>query len=772
LSWTLALVALAGPPVAVAAQTAAARTDAVSRAEAASGGQATSPEPTGPTQRPGRVATLTTDASGKLTVRAVRLRAPLRVDGRLDEAIYDEVPALSDFIQVDPNPGAPASEKTEVWLLFDRDHVYIVARCYESQPERMGQSELRRDNSNIFQNDNFSWLFDTFHDGRNGILFEVTVAGGRADAQVTNERQMNTDWNPVWNVKTGSFEGGWTMEAALPFKSMRYLPGTRQVWGFQARRQNKWKNEYSFLTPVPAAAGGGALMRSSLAATLVGIEAPPPARNLEIKPYSVGDLRNDRVSAPRVNNHVGGDAGVDIKYGVRQGLTLDLTYNPDFAQADADEQQVNLSRFTLFFPEKREFFLENQGLFGFGGAATTSAAATSDTPVLFYSRRIGLSQGGEIPLTGGGRLTGRMGAYSIGLIDVRTKEVESAAGRITRPTNFGVVRLRRDVFRRSSIGIIATERSHRDAGAGSNQAYGADGTFGVTNELFINTFVARTQTDGVTTDDLSYRGRLDYEGDRYGVQLERLMVGDNFSPEVGFARRDNMLKDFVQLRFSPRPRITRIRKFYGHTAFTHVDNRSGRLETRTLDGQFEIQFQNSDRFIGGYTDSFEYLPRPFLIATGVVLPVAEYRFGTARVGFNFGKQRRISGNFLAERGTFYNGQRTALTVTQGRLSLTSRFTVEPTLTLNDVELRQGAFTQVLFGSRVSYAASPLAFVSALIQYNSSTRSVATNARLRWEYQPGSEVFVVYNEQRGTLALGFPELANRSVIVKVNRLFRF
>jgi hypothetical protein len=713
------------------------------------------------------------DSAGRITVRSTRLSAPLKVDGRLDDAIYEEVPAISDFIQVDPNPGAPASERTEVWLFFDRDNVYIVARCYESQPERMGQSELRRDNSNIFQNDNFAWLLDTFHDGRNGILFEVTVAGGRVDAQITNERQLNSDWNPVWNVKTAAFDGGWTMEAALPFKSIRYPSGASQVWGFQARRQNKWKNEYSFLSPVPTSGGGGALMRASLAATLVGIEAPPPARNLEIKPYTVGDFRSDVVSTPRVTNQLGGDAGVDVKYGVRQSLTLDLTYNPDFAQADADEQQVNLSRFSLFFPEKREFFLENQGLFAFGGATTTTSAATSDTPVLFYSRRIGLSQGSEVPLAGGGRLTGRVGRYTIGLIDARTRDVEATATQAaTRPTNFGVVRLRRDVFRRSAVGLMVTERSHRDNGRGANQAFGVDGTFGLQDELFINTYVAKTQTTGVSNDDMSYRGRLDYEGDRYGLQLERLMVGDNFAPEVGFSRRDNMLKDFVQLRFSPRPKIRRIRKFYGHTAFTHIDNRSGRLETRSLDGQFEVQFQNSDKFIAGYIDSFEYLPRPFTIAPGIVLPIAEYRYGTSRVGFNFGKQRRISGNVLAERGTFYNGRRTALTVAQGRMSLSSRFTFEPTLTLNDVELQQGSFTQVLFGSRVSYAVSPLAFMSTLIQYNSTTRTVSTNARVRWEYQPGSELFVVYNEQRDTFASGFPEIANRSVILKINRLFRF
>jgi hypothetical protein len=721
-------------------------------------------------QETGREPLYRRDDTGRVTVRATRLTTPLQIDGKLDEAVYSQIPPITDFIQNDPREGAPASEKTEMWLFYDKDNVYVVAKCWESQPEKMGASELRRDNSNIFQNDNFAWMFDTFHDRQNGIIFEVTVAGGRVDAQVTNERQLNTDWNPVWNTKTGKFDGGWVVEASLPFKSIRYPSGTGQIWGFQARRQNKWKNEFSFISPVPASTASG-LMRVSLAATLVGLEAPPPARNLEIKPYVTSRLKSDLTAKTPVWNAVDGDVGVDVKYGVTQSLTLDLTYNPDFAQADADEQQVNLTRFSLFFPEKREFFLENQGLFSFGGAATSgTSAAASDTPVLFYSRRIGLTQGREVPLIGGGRLTGRVGKYSVGLIDVRT---DSVAGTSFTPTNFGVFRVKRDVLRRSSIGAVFTERSVRESAAGANQAFGVDGAFTLQDDLVVNTYLARTQTDGVAGDDASYRAQLDYEGDRYGLQVERLMVGDNFLPDVGFARRDNMAKNFAFVRFSPRTkRFTRVRKFYLHGALSRIANRKDQLETRGLDSEFEIQFQNSDKFIAGYTDTLEFLPRPFDIAAGVRLPVGEYRYGSGRVGFNFGKQRKISGNMLAERGSFYDGDKTAFSVAQGLVALTSRFTIEPTLTLNRVTLREGAFTQTLVGSRVSFAATPLAFASALVQYNASTHAVSTNARLRWEYRPGSELFVVYNETRDTLVPSFPDLASRSVILKVNRLFRF
>ena len=221
------------------------------------------------------------DAAGRATVRAVRLTEPLQVDGRLEEAIYSSVPSISEFIQNDPQEGQPATEKTEVWLFYDHDAVYVSARCWETHPERMVANDMRRDGGNIIQNDNFAFAFDTFLDRRNAVYFEVTPVGGREDGQVTNERQLNKDWNPVWDVAVGRFEGGWTVETAVPFKSIRYRPGRIQVWGLQIRRISKWKNESSHLVPIPAALPLLGLFRMSLAATLVGIEAPPPAKNLK-----------------------------------------------------------------------------------------------------------------------------------------------------------------------------------------------------------------------------------------------------------------------------------------------------------------------------------------------------------------------------------------------------------------------------------------------------------------------------------------------------------
>jgi hypothetical protein len=725
------------------------------------------------------------DGSGRATLRATRVTTPIRVDGQLDEAIYQTVPPISGFIQNDPHEGDAATEKTDVWILFDGDNVYVTARCWETHPERMVANEMRRDSPNIVQNDAFAFSFDTFYDRRNAVLFEVNAIGGRIDAQVTNERQVNMDWNPIWDFHVGRFEGGWTLETAIPFKSLRYRPGRAQVWGFNARRTNRWKNEVSYLTRIPASLTLRGHFQASLMAAVVGLEAPSTSRNLEIKPYGISQLTADRTTTPAVADHVDANWGLDVKYGVTRGLTADFTYNTDFAQVEADEQQVNLTRFSLLFPEKREFFLENQGIFAFGGTLGIGGGGgggggqgggggaggnSSDTPLLFYSRRIGLSNLRPVPINGGGRLTGRVDRYSVGVLNIQSGR-EPITGMPS--SNFSVARLKRDILRKSSIGAIFTGRSVSENGVGSNQAYGFDGAFSFYDNLSINTYWAKTRSDGVAGGDTSYRGQLDYGGDRYGVQLERLAVGDQFNPEVGFVRRHDMLRNFGLLRFSPRPHSNRrIRRFSWTGSFTHIENGAGRVETRDWQGEFAIEFQNSDRVSVDHSDVYEFLPVPFEIASGITLPVQGYQYASTRSTFTLGQQRRIAGNFSVEHGTFYSGHKTTVSWSRGRVNMTPQLSVEPRISVDRVDLAEGSFTTRLVGSRVVYTVTPMMFISTLVQYNSATNVLAANVRLRWEYRPGSELFIVWNEQRDTLSTTFPELANRAFVVKINRLFRF
>ena len=732
-------------------------------------------------------AVIARDAAGRVTVRAVRIATPLDIDGRLDEAVYARVPAMSGFIQTDPDEGAPATEKTEIWLLFDDDNVYVVGRCWETEPERLMANEMRRDNPAIVRNDNLAWSFDTFHDRRNGVIFEVNPIGGRLDGEITNEERANIDWNPVWDVAAGLFEQGYVVEAAIPFKSLRYRPGREQTWGFQVRRRNRWKNELSYLAPIPAAWGERGHFRMSLSATVVGLEAPPGSRSIEIKPYAIADLTSDATAATPVSNALGADAGIDVKYGITQNLTADVTVNTDFAQVEADEQQINLTRFSLFFPEKREFFLENQGLFTFGGAGAGPFGA-GDTPVLFYSRRIGLdaATGREIPIDVGGRMTGRVGAFSVGLLNIRTGDAPEAAA---RATNFSVVRLKRDLLRRSSVGAIFTRRSVSSHGPGASETYGVDGTFAFYDALSINTYWARTRTPDsrllatpspdAAPDDVSYRAQLNYAGDRYGVELEHLVVGTDFNPEVGFLRREDFARSYGLFRFSPRPQaLAAIRKLIWEGRFDYITDRRGVLETRQAFGQFGIEFENSDRLTFDYTRNYEYLDRPFRIARDVAIPVGGYRFQDLLVSFELGRQRRFSGLVSAQHGGFFGGTKTSLGfglgggISSGRLEITRQLSFEPGLSINRIALPQGRFTTNLVTTRTTYTVTPLMFFSALVQYNSANASLGANLRFRWEYQPGSELFVVYNEQRDTLVPRFPGLENRAVVVKINRLFRF
>jgi hypothetical protein len=706
------------------------------------------------------------DNDGRATIRAQRITTPLRIDGRLDEEVFARLKPISGFYQVEPvtPDGRLEADQTDVWLLFDDRNIYFVARCWDGNPERIISNDQRRDSSGVVGGDHVGFILDTFYDRRNGVIINIGAGGGRRDGLVTDETQFNVDWNGIFDSATGRFEKGWTAEVAVPFKTLRYTPGPEQVWSFNVHRGHTRRNEKSFLMPMKGLNGGGALMRLSMAATVVGIEAPPPARNLDVKPFVVGTMTG--LTQPRKSTTLDGDAGVDVKYGITSNLTADFTYNTDFAQVEVDEQQINLTRFSLFFPEKREFFLENAGLFAFAGAT----GAGSSIPVLFYSRRIGLDRGAVVPIRGGGRVTGSVGKFSLGAMSIHTGDNAASA---SVPTTFSVMRMKRRVLRRSNVGAIVTHRSVAAGGSGSNQAYGVDGTFPFFTNLAINTYWARTHTEGIREGETSYRAAVEYVADRYGAQFDHLVVGQGFNPEIGFVNRGDIRRDYGLLRFSPRPAgTTSIRKLSWIASYDRIAKTTGRLETRTARAEFDTDLRNGDSFNAMYQDNYEYLPAAFRIATGVTIPVGGYQARYVRGSYSFGQQRMVSGTAFVERGSFYDGTRTTTGVSGSRVSLTSRFSISPAVSVNRVKLPYGDFTSRLVTTRVVYTMTPLMFTSALVQYNSSTNTVSANVRLRWEYRPGSEMFVVYNEERDSRTPGFPSFQNRAFIVKVNRLVRF
>ncbi len=735
---------------------------------------------------------ITRDAEGRATVRAVRLNTPLRVDGVLDDGIYETVPAIEGFVQQLPIEGAPTTERTEAWVFFDDANVYVAARLWSSAPESAWiANEMQRDSFQIINNDYFSVGLDTFYDRRNGVAFMVTPIGGFFDYEITDEGNPNNDWNPIWNSSTGRFDGGWTVEMEIPFKSLRFRPGVGQVWGLQLGRRIRYKNETTYLTTVPISAGPG-MFRLSAAGTLTGVEVPSGNRRFEIKPYAIGSVNSNLTATPQILNEGAGDGGVDVKYGVTQNLTADFTYNTDFAQVEADEAQLNLSRFNLFFPEKREFFLEGRGIFDFGRAAGASGGqfrATrlggsgffggGDVPTVFYSRRIGLSGSETVPILGGARLIGKTGRYSIGALNIQTDDgVATAAG-----TNFTVFRVKRDILRRSRIGGIFTGRSVSTSGTDTNEAFGLDGAFSFYDNVNFYGYYARTRTRGLEPDpgakgnDRSYQAAFNYAGDLYGLQAEHLVVGDAFNPEVGFVRRDDFLRNYALGRYSPRPSMESVRQFTWEGSYDYFENGAGVPETRIAQGIFGIEFENSDRLSANYEQRYDLVPETFDAAGVVPIPVGEYDYRSIFLSYAMGQQRRVSGTLSLWQGGYYHGDITAVGYQRGRVEITPQFSLEPGMSINRISLPDGMYTVPLVTSRVTYTFTPRMFFGALIQYSPVSETMSANLRLRWEYQPGSELFVVYNDQRDVADFSFgakrwPVLQNRAFVIKFNRLFRF
>ncbi|NQW04430.1 MAG: carbohydrate binding family 9 domain-containing protein [Acidobacteria bacterium] len=715
------------------------------------------------------------DALGRTTIRTVRLPSALVLDGRLDEEFYQAIKPVGDLIQQEPFEGQPSAEKTEVWVFFDDQYVYVSARNWETEPERRVMSDMQRDARNLFNNDHFGVLFDTFHDGRNGYYFYANAQGGMSDGEVSNEAP-NTNWNGLWEVRTEEFDGGWSAEFRFPFRSLRFKP-EGQDWGINFRRVVRWRNETSYLTAVPQSYGRRGLTVVSAAGTLVGLESPKRRQTLDVKPYMLGSSATDRTADPAFSNRTAGEFGMDAKWGIKQSLVADFTYNTDFAQVEDDEAQINLTRFSVFFPEKREFFLEGQDYFnfgsggGFGGGGGGGGFGPSVTPLVFYSRRIGLEDGAAVPILGGGRVLGRGAGFQVGALHIVTDsgpEPESVG------SQFSVLRLNRDVMSRSRVGLIATRRAASGSGTGVNYAYGADVSLNLSTAASMQGYWAQTRTEGDPAgDDVSYRARADWNTDVIGLQAEHLYVGDDFSPDVGFVRRRAFSRSFGEARYSPRPKgIPGVRKIFFQGKGDYYHDTSGALESREWEGEFKMEFDSSDQLTFQFVESFERLDESFEVANDVEVPVGGYTFRQGKIQYQLSSSRPVSGFLSVSRGGFYGGTITEA-AWRGRVEFSARLYAEPRVSVSYVDGPFGSGSSNVFGSRLTYTLSPRMFIGTLLQFQSRSHSLTTNARFRWEYLPGSELFIVYSDGRGAETGRFPtRLENRSLVVKATKLFRW
>ena len=696
-------------------------------------------------------------------VTATYIESTITIDGNLTEPAWETAQPAEDFIQKDPEEGKPATERTVVRVLYDKENLYIGAYCYDRTPKQIVIHDITRDFVPL-QEDQFVILLDTFHDKRNGLVLITTPKGGQRDNQFLNEgRDVNVNWDGVWYVESRIHENGWTAEFSIPFKTLRFHKENVQVWGINFYRIIRRRNEFSTWSPVPRRYNP---FQASRAGELRGLQGIKEGRNLKIKPFALGGLNH---FSSRENRNDGKfEGGVDVKYGLTPSLTLDLTLNTDFSHVEVDTQQVNLTRFPLFFPEKREFFLENAGLFQLGETYRVGPPRNNEA-ILFFSRRIGLTQKGEpVPILGGVRLTGRAGPYYLGLINIQTRSEEA-----TPANNFTVGRFRRDILSNSDVGFLFTNRQsgqHSDY----NRVFGADVNFKFFRDLKINALLGKTQTPGLRGDNGIGKVEMQWQDNLFHFIGSYLDIQKNFKPEMGFVRRPG--RKILHHEFGIRPRLQRttrlgsiIREFIPLVVSDYAILPNGETETKFLRSLFRIEFQDGGAFETQYNQNFERLTQPFEIPLrrGTTIPIGDYRFNEFVVWYFSDKSKLFSIDGQYNKGDFYDGKKTTLNL-EGRFQPGFRFSTSVEYERNNVKLPQRSFITDLVGFRMNYTFTPRMFLNAFIQYNSDTNQVSSNIRFRLIHHPLSDLFLVYSEQRDVQQ----ERADRSISFKYTHLLNF
>jgi hypothetical protein len=705
-------------------------------------------------------------------IPAVQVAEGPIVDGVLDDAVWASAAVIDDFVQQEPDEGAAATERTEVRILYDLQTLYLGVRAYDSSPADVTATEMRRDSNRILDEDNFQIILDTFMDSRSAYMFVTTPLGAQLDQQVSNEGEgsrgggassnVNKDWDGVWSVSARRDDQGWIAEIAIPMVTLRFPESSTQSWGINLMRNIGRKNEQAFWAPIPRAYG---ITRVSMAGTLDQLQSLNRGSDLRIKPFVTSGAT--RVSESGLtDNDFQGDVGLDVKYGVTAGLNLDVTVNTDFAQAEVDDEQVNLTRFQLFYPEKRDFFLENAGQFNVGSATSQNRIVD-----LFFTRRIGLfGRDSNVPIIAGARLSGKVGRNDIAILDVQTESAFGVSGE-----NFLVSRYSRNFLSRSRAGALFINRVETEGGR-YNRTYAVDFALAPHPAISAVGFVAKTQTEGLTGGDMGGYANVMWLDQDWRIFGEYADFQDDFNPEVGYLPRNGIRTSKIHIENTPRPGILGIRDMSPMWNVTYTTDQQNRLVSRRLHHMVGTRFNNGANLTVWYNAYFERLDTPFSF-NGVPVAAGDYWFGEWYVTFSSNPARRMYYRLSYSPQEFYDGTRTDYSGSLGA-RLNDQLSTEASYSRNEVDLTAGEFNLDLASLRIDFALSPTMTLRAITQYNASRDQsptgfdpnwrFGTSARFRYTYRPGSDIYLVYDDLRRD-AQGTPLYKERRLILKFTHL---
>ena len=727
--------------------------------------------------RPITIAAGRRSADGRREVLAAAASGPVRIDGALDDDAWARAEPTADFVQSEPLSGQPASQPTEVRVLFDAEHLYIGAYLHDSDLAHAVVNDIRKDFKEEDQDD-FEVMLDTFGDRRNGYVFSTNLEGARHDRQVALEgREINQSWDAVWDVRTKRMTDGWTLEMRIPFRALRFDKAGTTPWGINFSRHIRRVNEVVFWSPVPRAYN---MNRVSLAGNLAGLQTGSAGRDLRVKPYiadnTVRALGTTADPKPRVVNTA--DVGVDVKAALTPGLTLDLTVNPDFGQVEADEQQVNLTQFSQFFPEKRDFFLENSGVFYVGDAARNNRVNPTPTPdednLLFFSRRIGLTSGGlPIPIIGGVRVTGKLTERTrLGMLSVQDRSLGADPA-----SNASVFRFRQNLGRvGNDIGLFAMQNLHTSGTSYANRVFGVDKNLRLFGNLDWNSYLVKTSTPGIDSGDYAWRTTLNWEGNFYHGKGGVMQLGPGFRNDLGYYRRVGMRKYLLDTGLRPRSAWLRghgIREFHPHVVWDYQEDMNGRELAKRLHTGWSTFFNNGGVIEWSENPTFNRLTSPFRPNSKMKnpIPAGGYGWNEHQIFVTTDQSRTLSTSSRIVWGGLYRGsQRTINGSIVLRPSYRFKASVGVQRTAADLDLPAEHFVNNLMTARTSYSFSTSMFVDALSQYDAVSKQFNANVRFNLIHHPLSDLFIVYNDQR-ILTPDAP-VPGRGLIIKFTQMMAF
>ena len=674
------------------------------------------------------------------------------LDGTLDEAIWSRAARADGFIQTEPTQGEPARWPTEVYIAYTRSALLVGARLRDEDPDAIVAREYRRD-GNLEADDNFMVVLDTYHDHRNAFYFSTNAVGTRQDGLIQNEgAAVNNEWDGVWQVGSTRTADGWSTEMMIPFETLRFPRGT-SGFGVNFGRQVARTREQSFWAEIDTDWGFNAIWRVSAYGLLDGLEHADPGGRIKLKPFGVAGITGE--GEERAGST---DLGLDAKVSLGSNLNLDVTLNTDFAQVEADQQQVNLTRFELFFPEQREFFLENAGLFQVG---ETTRPFEPPQMFLFFSRRIGLSDDGEIiPILGGARVTGKLGATDVGAFHIRQQEFEG----VSPATGFTALRLRRDVLERSSIGVMALDRT--EVGGGSHRVGAADFSWAPSESVTMTGFAARSATPGVEGRESAFGLAGQVGNDRWNLFTTYNDIGEGFRSELGFVPRTGIRKVRVEGLWSPRIGRYGIRQIFMGPGIVRITEPDGSIQTQNASfGPFFL-FDDGSQFFVNVSQNIEGLSESFELRDGVVIEEGQYTTTDIMMMANTSQSRRVSFDLFAMSNGFFDGR---LRVYSPGVAVRPhpRVRLQVNYSRSEIRLPQenGRFNTNLVVLRGLLALSPDAFIRGLLQWNDDDGNFSGNVQLRWNYRPRSDIYVVYNE-RQPFGMDSDEPSYRELLTKL------